>query len=60
MIPRYYAIGGGESDIEIEGMFMTELETLQCQAPYKKEEIGGTFRCVLECDEQVKQILLCN
>ena len=52
LIPRYYAMGSGESSIRIEGIFMTELETLQCQLPYYAEEIGGTFRCKLHCSDE--------
>ena len=52
LIPRYYAMGAGESDVTIDGMFMTELDTLQCQLPYYAEEIGGTFRCKLDCSSE--------
>ena len=52
LVPRYYSVGGGESLIEIEDIFMTEIETLQCQHPYQKQDFGGTFRCVLDCHEE--------
>ena len=52
IIPRYYAIGAGESLVKIQDNFLTEIEALQCQLPYQAEEFGGTYRCVLDCSEE--------
>ena len=49
---RYYSVGSGETEVTIEGIEMTEIETLECQLPYVTEQLGGTFRCALDCHEQ--------
>ena len=51
-MPRYYAAGGGVSKVAVEGVYLTEIEALQCQAPYIAEPIGGSFRCILDCSSE--------
>ena len=52
IVPRYYAAGGGVSKVAVEGVYLTEIEALQCQAPYIAEPIGGSFRCILDCSSE--------
>ena len=46
-MPRYFAVGAGESQVEVKNIYMVEIETLECQQPFKAERTGGTIRCVL-------------
>ena len=48
-MPRYFALGAGESEVKVKNIYMVEIETLKCQSPFVSQRIGGTFQCVLEC-----------
>ena len=51
-MPRYYAVGSGQSAVFVKSIFMTEIESLECRDPFIKKSFGGSFKCTLECDEQ--------
>ena len=48
-MPRYYSIGAGESHVHIKGLFVVEVENLECRDPFVKKTAGGSFICALNC-----------
>lgn len=55
-MPRYYALAAGESEVKVKSIYMTEIETLECQIPFVSQRIGGTFRCVLKCHPECSDL----
>ena len=51
-MPRYFAVGAGESEVEVKNIYMVALETLDCQKPFIAVKNGGTIRCVLDCHDE--------
>ena len=55
-MPRYFALGAGESEVKVKNIYMVEIETLECQLPFISERIGGTFRCILQCHPECSDL----
>jgi len=56
IMPRYFALGAGESAVKVKNIYMVEIETLECQLPFISKRIGGTFRCILECHPECSDL----
>ena len=56
LMPKYWAVAAGESDVYIKNALMVTVESLECHAPYSTQKIGGTFRCVLECHPECSDL----
>ena len=55
-MPKYWAIGAGESEVYIKNIYLVEIESLECQPPFFSQRIGGTYRCVLECHPECSDL----
>ena len=55
-MPKYWAIGAGESEVYIKNIYLVEIESLECQLPFYSMKIGGTYRCVLDCHPECSDL----
>ena len=44
IMPRYYAVAAGESNVHVKNIYMVEIESLDCLLPFKSVSVGGSYR----------------